>query len=117
MTRKNKYTGYLLTITCFLTIGAAIYFHNGYFNLVNEYIYSDAAIPAEFKQDTLYFMNKKLAFKNRTICGIFIFSLILLFSNRKIYDKWLKILLFIQFLVVFFSLFLWIVRPIGIIVY
>lgn len=117
MTKKNNYTGYLLMTICFLFIGAAIYFHNGYFNLVNEYIYIDADIPAEFKQDNLYFMNKKLAFKNRTICGLFICSLILLFSNRKIHDKWLKILLFIQFLVVFFSLFLWIVRPIGIIVY
>lgn len=117
MTKKNNYTGYLLMIICFLTIGAAIYFHNGYFDLVNGYIYSDADIPTEFKEDNLYFMNKKLAFKNRTIYGLLIFSLILFFSNRQTHHKWLRMLIFLQLLVVFFALCFWLIRPIGTIIY
>lgn len=114
---KNNFTFYTLGGLSLLFIATAIYFHNGYFDLVNDYIYRDSTIPAEFIQDKLYFMNKKLALKNRTIYGLFVLSLIVYFYNRKITHKWLKLLLFIQFLIVTTALFLWIVRPKGFMIY
>jgi len=108
---KNKYLTNILVGLSLLLMAAAIYFHNGYFHFVNEYIYSDSSIPAEFAKDKFYFMNKKLALKNRTIYGLCFLSVFLFFYNRKIANKQLSILLLIQCLVVVMALFFWIIRP------
>jgi len=102
---------YLLVGLSLLFIAAAVYFHNGYFDLVNSYIYNDAGIPSQFKEDKLYFMNKKLALKNRTIYGLCLCSFLLFFFNRKVANKKLKSLLFAQFLVVVMALLFWMIRP------
>ena len=66
--RNNKW----LIIFSICLIVAAFYFHNGYFKLVNEVIYSDATIPADFQVDKLYFMTEKLGLKRNTIYSLFL---------------------------------------------
>jgi len=114
---KSNYISYILVGLSLLFIVAAIYFHNGYFDLVNGYIYNDAAIPSSFTQDKLYFMNKKLALKNRTIYGLCFFSFLLFFFNRNVGNKQLKMLLSFQFLIVVLALLFWIIRPKGLMIY
>ncbi|MFK7984262.1 MAG: hypothetical protein AB8G86_30090 [Saprospiraceae bacterium] len=114
---KNNYTPYILVVLSLLFIAAAIYFHNGYFDLVNRYIYNDAAIPSAFKADKFYFMNKKLALKNRTIYGLCFFSTLLFLFNRNITHKQLRILLFLQCLVVGIALLFWLILPKGGLIY
>jgi len=114
---KSNYRRYVLGGLSLLFIVAAIYFHNGYFDLVNGYIYNDTAIPSQFTRDKLYFMNKKLALKNRTIYGLCFFSFLLLFFNRNVANKQLRVLLFIQCLVVVLALLFWIIRPKGLMLY
>ncbi len=114
--RKN-YVNYTLAGLSILLIVAAIYFHNGYFDLVNQYIYNDAAIPPAFSKDKFYFMNKKLALKNRTIYLLCFLSTLLFYYNRNISNKQLRRLLFVQCIVVILALLLWIIRPKGFLLY
>lgn len=114
---KSNYRRYLLVILSLLFIVAATYFHNGYFDLVNGYIYNDEAIPAPFTKDKLYFMNKKLALKNKTIYGLCLLSFLLFFFNQNDSNKQLKALLFIQWIVVVIALLFWIIPPKGLMIY
>jgi len=114
---KSNYLTYLLFGLSLLFIAAAIYFHNGYFHFINEHIYSNLTIPSAFSSDKLYFMNKKLALKNRTIYGLCLLSVLLFFYNRNIANKQLRILLFIQCIIVTMALLFWIIRPKGVLIY
>lgn len=114
---KSNYTVYMLTGLSLLLIAVAIYFHNGYIDLINGYIYNDTAIPSAFSEDKLYFMNKKLSLKNRTIYGLCFFSILLLYYNRGTKNISLKRLLFVQCIVVILALLFWIIRPKGLMIY
>ncbi len=111
---KHKDT--ILIILSVLFIIAGIYFHYGFLDLVNDYIYSDDKIPTEFKGYDYYFMNEKLNLKNNSAAILFVLSIILLvigFLDKKS-NKIVKGILIIQLIVVFFSIFRWLMLPAGI---
>jgi len=103
----------VLTSLAILFIFLGVFFHNGYFHIVNNYIYSNEYIPANFERDKLYFIQQKLRLKNQTIYVLIFFSLVLYLytSHLKMQNKWLRFLFLIQFLVVLAAFFLWIIRP------
>ncbi len=108
----NKYQ-FILSICLII---AAFYFHNGYFRLINEVIYSDAAIPKIFEQDKFYFMQHKLKWKRNTIYGLWMISLLLLTYHWLIptSNKRLKIIIRLQFICCSIALFFWMIMPKGI---
>lgn len=106
-----------LVIFSICLIFAAIYFHNGYFKLVNEVIYSDAAIPADFQADKLYFMAEKLRWKKYTIYSLWLISLAVLVYHWLLPStkKWIGAIVSFQFVCCSIALILWMVMPKGMI--
>lgn len=114
---KNNQLNKSLFLLSTCLILAAFYFHNGYFKLVNEVIFSDAAIPLEYQQDKLYFMAEKLKWKQYSIYSLWLISLILLVYNWLIPnpDKLIRAIIYIQFICCFIALIFWIIIPKGMI--
>lgn len=98
---------FCIYILSFIFIFFAIYFHNGYFYLINEVIYSDYNIPESHQNDLYYFHKEKLLFKNVSAAVIFVLSVTLFLFTKKEDGKIVRFVLFLQLIIVLISVFRW----------
>lgn len=97
-------------IIFFLSVGfisAAIYFHYGFFDIVNDIIYSQDKIPDLHKNDIYYFMEEKIIFKNCVAILLSLLSFTFFTININNESNYVKIILIVQMTVVFLSAFRW----------